>query len=51
MNMYESIPDIILHQEEKNWIFLIECVASTGPMSVDRVEKLEKQKHIKEIQV
>lgn len=42
MNMHELIPDIILYQEEKNWIFLIECVASTGPMSVDRVKEIRK---------
>lgn len=43
MTMHEIIPDIILYNKKKNWLFLIECVASTGPMSIDRVHQIKKE--------
>ena len=42
ITMHELIPDIILYDEKKDWLYLIECVASTGPMSVDRVYQIKK---------
>lgn len=42
ITMHEIIPDIILYNKKRNWLFLIECVASTGPMSIDRVHQIKK---------
>ena len=35
------MPDVILHDPERNWLFLIEAVTSHGPMSAKRVDELE----------
>lgn len=40
MNMHDLLPDIILYDPRKEWIFLIEAVSSVGPMSIDRVNKI-----------
>jgi adenine-specific DNA-methyltransferase len=37
-----KFPDIILFDEQKNWIFLIEAVTSHGPVSPKRHMELEK---------
>lgn len=39
---HDKLPDIILYQEEKNWLFLIEAVTSHGPVSHKRKHELEK---------
>jgi type II restriction enzyme len=36
------LPDVILFDEERNWLFLIEVVTSHGPMSPKRVFELEQ---------
>ena len=36
-----KLPDIIFYQELKKWLFLIEAVASHGPMSQKRVNELK----------
>jgi type II restriction enzyme len=38
---HEELPDIIAYNPEKNWLFLIEAVHSTGPMSEIRVHELK----------
>ena len=37
-----KLPDIILHDEARDWIFLVEAVTSHGPMTPKRVVELEK---------
>ena len=36
---HDKMPDVVLYQKEKNWIFFIEAVTSVGPFSPAR--KLE----------
>lgn len=45
MTMHDLIPDIVLYDQTRNWLFLIEAVASTGPMSIDRVKRIKKEFH------
>lgn len=41
ITMHKIIPDIILYDENKQWLFLVEAVSSTGPMSIDRVTQIK----------
>ncbi|MEX2261923.1 MAG: BsuBI/PstI family type II restriction endonuclease [Bryobacteraceae bacterium] len=36
-----KLPDVILHCQEKNWLFLIEAVTSHGPVSPKRHKEIE----------
>ena len=38
---HDKLPDIILHDERRNWLFLIEAVTSHGPMTPKRIVELE----------
>ncbi|MEP7320105.1 MAG: BsuBI/PstI family type II restriction endonuclease [Panacibacter sp.] len=38
----EELPDIIAYNNKKNWVYLIEAVYSSGPMSETRVLELKK---------
>ena len=38
---HDKLPDILLHDEERNWLFLIEAVTSHGPISRKRIRELE----------
>jgi type II restriction enzyme len=38
---HDKLPDVILYDEKRNWLFLIEAVTSHGPMSKKRVLELE----------
>lgn len=40
---HDKLPDVVLYQEEKNWLFLIEAVTSHGPMSPKRVLELQER--------
>lgn len=40
---HEELPDVVAYCKEKNLLFLIEAVHSTGPMNEIRVMKLKKQ--------
>lgn len=40
---HEELPDVVAYCKDKNLLFLIEAVHSTGPMSEIRVRKLKKQ--------
>lgn len=40
---HEELPDVVAYSKEKNLLFLIEAVHSTGPMDEIRVMKLKKQ--------
>lgn len=39
---HEELPDVIAYSEEKNWIYLIEAVHSSGPISELRLLQLQK---------
>lgn len=42
INVHSKLPDIILYDIKKDWVFLIEAFTSVGPMSPQRVHDLEK---------
>jgi hypothetical protein len=39
---HDKLPDVVLHDEERNWLFLIEAVTSHGPVSPKRQYELEE---------
>lgn len=39
---HDKLPDVVLYQSDKNWLFLIEAVTSHGPISNKRKYELEK---------
>ena len=39
---HDELPDIVAYSEKKNWLYLIEAVYSSGPMSETRVLELRK---------
>ncbi|XWW44132.1 restriction endonuclease [Fibrella sp. USSR17] len=39
---HEELPDIIAYSKEKNWLYLIEAVHSSGPISEMRLLKLQE---------
>lgn len=41
LDEHEKLPDIILYEEERNWIFLVEVVTSHGPMTTKRMKELD----------
>ncbi|MBI9036512.1 MAG: restriction endonuclease [Bacteroidales bacterium] len=42
INEHSKLPDVVIYNEPKNWLYLIEAVTSHGPMSPKRVVELEK---------
>ncbi len=38
----DKLPDVVLYDEKKNWIYLIEAVTSHGPIGPKRLYELEK---------
>ena len=42
MTDHDKLPDIVLHDTNRNWLFLVEAVTSHGPMSPKRVLELEE---------
>ena len=38
---HDKLPDVVLYDEKRNWLFLIEAVTSHGPVNPKRVEELE----------
>ena len=38
---HEKLPDIVLYEPEKNWLFLIEAATSHGPVNQGRRNELE----------
>jgi len=42
MTTHDKLPDIILYDETKNWLYLIEAVTSHGPVSHKRRYELER---------
>jgi len=45
---HSKLPDIVIYDESKNWLYLIEAVTSHGPMTPKRIVELEEfLKHCK----
>lgn len=42
LNEHDKLPDVVLFDERRQWLFLIEAVTSHGPMTPKRVVELEK---------
>lgn len=42
MTDHDKLPDVVLHDATRNWLFLVEAVTSHGPMSPKRVFELEE---------
>ncbi len=36
-----ELPDVVAYSPQKNWLYLVECVFSSGPVSVERKIKLD----------
>jgi adenine-specific DNA-methyltransferase len=43
VTQHDTLPDVILFREEKNWLFLIEAVTAHGPFSPSRHRELEER--------
>jgi hypothetical protein len=42
INEHSKLPDVVIYDKNKNWLYLIEAVTSHGPMSPKRIVELEK---------
>ena len=42
ISTHDKMPDVILYCEDKNWIYFIEAVTSTGPMDFKRINEINK---------
>lgn len=42
MNDHDKLPDVVLYDKKRNWLFLIEAVTSHGPMTPKRVVELQE---------
>lgn len=43
LSEHDKLPDIILYDEEKNWLYLIEAVTSHGPIDEKRLKQLQNK--------
>lgn len=39
---HDKLPDVVLYDDERNWLYLIEAVTSHGPVNAKRVTELEE---------
>lgn len=39
---HDKLPDVVLYDDERNWLYLIEAVTSHGPVTPKRVTELEE---------
>lgn len=42
INVHGKLPDVILYDEKRKWLFLVEAVTSHGPMTPSRVQYLRE---------
>lgn len=42
ISIHDKMPDVVLYSKDKNWIYFIEAVTSTGPMDYKRVIEINK---------
>lgn len=43
INDHDKLPDVVLHDSKRDWLFLVEAVTSHGPMSPKRVLELKER--------
>lgn len=41
ITLHDKMPDVVLYNEEKDWIYFVEAVTSVGPMSPKRILEIE----------
>ncbi len=41
IDQHSKLPDVVIYDERRNWLFLIEAVTSPGPVSPKRIVELE----------
>lgn len=39
---HDKLPDIILFEKVKNWLFFLEAVTSVGPLSIQRISEIQE---------
>lgn len=42
ITIHDKMPDVVLYDEQKNWLYFIEAVTSVGPMNSKRILELEE---------
>lgn len=42
ITLHDKMPDVVLYDEEKEWIFFIESVTSVGPMNSKRILEIDE---------
>lgn len=42
INKHSKLPDVVLYDRKRNWLFLVEAVTSHGPVSPKRIVEMEK---------
>ena len=42
MNQHDKLPDVVLYDRSKDWLFLVEAVTSHGPVTQTRVNHMER---------
>lgn len=42
ITLHDKMPDVVLYDEQKNWLYFIEAVTSVGPMNTKRILELEE---------
>ena len=42
ISIHDKMPDVVLYQEEKNWLFFVEAVTSVGPMNPKRILEINE---------
>lgn len=45
LTKHDKLPDVVLHDAKRNWLFLIEAVTSHGPVSPKRLVELQAMVH------
>lgn len=47
ITLHDKMPDVVLHREDKDWIYFVESVTSVGPMDLKRIlEIIEMTKDV-----
>lgn len=41
ISIHDTMPDVVLYSDERNWLYFIEAVTSVGPMEPKRVKEIE----------
>lgn len=40
ITLHDKMPDVVLYQEDKNWLYFVESVTSVGPMDPKRITEI-----------